>query len=171
MAKYSIQNSTDIASQTATTTTYVTLAAVFATTGVAGPTIQLRRVKLYDLLVGTNGTPADNAMEWIVARATAGSTSAYAGVTSTRSNQLDPADALMASMTWVNSSAETAISPVSGTQPLYVGVNQRASYRWVAAPGSEIVLAATSSNGLLVRTKSPTGYTGTATANFLMEEQ
>ena len=102
MAYYGIQNSTDITSQTAITTTYVTLGAVFATTGVAGPAIQLRRAKIYDLLVGTVGTPADNTMEWTIQRATAGSTSAYAGVTSTRSNQLDPANSLSACMTWVN---------------------------------------------------------------------
>ena len=172
MANYAIQNSTDITGQIANTTTYITLAAVFATTGATGPAIQTRRVKLYDLLVGTNGTPADNSMEWTIQRTTAGSTQTYIGIVSSRSNALDPADASMAAMAYVNSSAETGtLAFTAGTNPLYVGVNQRASYRWVAAPGSEIVIAAVSSNGLAVRSKSATGYTGTATAAILIQEQ
>jgi hypothetical protein len=96
-------------------------------------------VKLYDLLVGTNGTPADNSMEWTIQRTTAGSTQTYTGIVSSRTNALDPADASMAAMAYVNSSAETGtLAFTAGTNPLYVGVNQRASYRWVAAPGGEL---------------------------------
>jgi hypothetical protein len=172
MANYSIQNSTDISAQIANTTTYISLAAIFATTGATGPAIQTRRVKMYDLLVGTNGTPADNSMEWTVQRMTAGSTQTYTGIVSSRANALDPADASMAAMAYINSSAETGTQAfTAGTNPLYVGVNQRASYRWVAAPGSEIVIAAVSSNGLAVRSKSATGYTGTSTVTTLIQEQ
>ena len=169
MAKYAVQNSTDIAAQVANTTTYITLAAIMASTGATGPAIQVRRAKIYDILVGTNGTPADNYMEWIVQRATAGSTRTYAGIVSSMSNQLDPADATMASFAAVNSSGEN-FTVTAGTADFYVGVNQRASYRWVAAPGSELVMPATSSAGLLVRSKSG-GYTGTSTVTTLFEEQ
>jgi hypothetical protein len=111
-------------------------------------------------------------MEWTIQRTTAGSTQTYTGIVSSRTNALDPADASMAAMAYVNSSAETGtLAFTAGTNPLYVGVNQRASYRWVAAPGSEIVIAAVSSNGLAVRSKSATGYTGTSTVTTLIQEQ
>jgi hypothetical protein len=171
MANYGIQNSTSIgAAQVACTTTYITLASVSASSVTPSPAIQLRRGKVYDILIGTNGTPADNYMEWQVARLTAFSTTnAYAGVCSSLSNQLDPADATMAAYAVVNSSIETDRTYTATNAPWYVGVNQRASYRWVAAPGSEIVWPATSSAGLGLRVKSG-GYTGTATANILFSE-
>lgn len=171
MANYAIQNSSGIASFANNTTTYITLAAVMASTGATGPAIQVRRAKIYDLLVGTNGTPADQAMEYTVARITAGSTRTYAGIVSSFANALDPADASMASFAMVNSSAENFTYTGNGVDPWYIGVNQRASYRWVAAPGSEIVMPATSSAGLGIRSRSPTGYTGTATMTCMFQEQ
>ena len=47
--------------QQAVSGTYKTLVNVYA-----GSTV--RRGKIYDILVGTNGTPADNYMEWDVSR-------------------------------------------------------------------------------------------------------
>jgi hypothetical protein len=109
-------------------------------------------------------------MEWNVARAaTVTSSRTYAGIVSSMANQLDPADATMASFAIVNSSAELA-TYTAGTDPFYIGVNQRASYRWVAAPGSEIVMPATSSAALGIRSRSG-GYTGTSTITCMFQEQ
>lgn len=119
------------------------------------------RGKVYDVLVGTNGTPADNYIEWDISRVTTSSTS-----TLITPQPLDSADAAARSVVTANSSTHATIS----IQNLwYVGVNQRASYRWVAAPGSELVWPATSSNGLQLRQRSG-GYTGTATGTWMWSE-
>lgn len=180
MANFTIVNSTAMgagSAQAAITTTYRTQILVGNSTGTTSTVGggMLRRGKLYDILIGTNGTPADNYMEWDVARCTMGASSVLAGGISSLSSNfaLDPADSNgFVAMAGINSSVETAFTP--GTEVWYVGVNQRASYRWVAAPGSEIVYpaasSATGSNGLLGRVRSG-GYTGTGTMNWLFQEQ
>jgi len=164
MANFAVSNSTlgGTGTQQAMATTYKTLVSVYAsTTGTAG---LVRRGKIYDLLVGTNGTAADNAMEYDLARLTAPSTGSPASA-----NPLDPADAAMAGGAVANSTTEGTYT--SSGQVWYVGVNQRASYRWVAAPGSEIVYPATSSAGIGLRGRSPTGYVLTATGTIYNQEQ
>lgn len=169
MALYSVTNSTGLAAQAAVAATDITLVAIIASTIAPAPVIQLSRAKVYDLLVGTVGTPADNSMFWSFQRATAGSTPAYAGYASSVALQLDSADATTKMAVITNSSIETSFTYTATTYPWYVGVNQRASYRWVAAPGSEIVLAATSSAGGGLRTRSP-AYTGNASATVMWSE-
>lgn len=179
MANYGITNSTNFASQPNTTTTYTPLIVIAASSGsfVSPPTITgLRRGKIYDILVGTNGTPADNFIEWNVQRATVGSSTVWVGSVSSVSSQfaLDPADAAFSAFVTVNASA-TSSALFTLQQPVwYEGMNQRASYRWVAAPGSEIVYPAVSSatggNGLVFSARSG-GYTGTATMTVLWQEQ
>jgi hypothetical protein len=67
-----------------------------------------------------------------------------------------------------NHTAEPTIT--ANTQSLfYVGLNQRASYRWVAAPGSELIVPATNLFGIALRALSP-AYTGFATGHVLFEE-
>jgi hypothetical protein len=83
-------------------------------------------------------------------------------------NALDPADAAAAGTAKANYTVEPTVTANSSV--FYVGVNQRASYRWVAAPGSELVYPATANNGLVGRARSG-GYTGTATMKCLVEEQ
>lgn len=179
MANYAVSNSTVNgfgSSQAAMTTTYKTLCAIAASTQGGAGNVALRRGKLYDILVGTNGTPADNYMEFEVCRATmTTSGSAWAGSLSSVSSwiSLDNADGSVAGLLAVNSSNEGQLTMV-GQDVWYVGVNQRASYRWVAAPGSELVYPAVSSatggNGLALRARSG-AYTGTATGTVLNSEQ
>ncbi len=170
MANYSVQNSSNIAAQQSLAATYKTIVALMASTGATGPGFQVRRGKLYDLAIGTNGTAADNAMEWDIARVTAGSTFTYAGIVSSiGQQQLDPADANMASFAVVNSTAEN-FTVTANSNLFYLGMNQRASYRWVANPGSELVWPATSSAGLVLRARSA-AYTGTVTGNVWFQEQ
>lgn len=183
MANFSVVNSTVVAAttagstQAAMATTYKTLITVGNSTGSltnigAGA---LRRGKIYDLLFGTNGTPADNFMEFEVVRITMGASTVLAGGLSSLSSAmaLDLADNYGAvAAIGINSSIETAYTAI--TETFYVGINQRASYRWVASPGSELVYpsnsSATGSNGFGMRARSG-GYTGTATANLLFCEQ
>lgn len=156
MAKYAIGNDLG-GSQQAVAASYKTLVSMFATTSA------LRRGKIYDILIGTNGTPADNYLEWDVSRMTADGTG-----TAITPNALDPADAAALGTSKANYTVEPTVTASSSA--FYVGVNQRASYRWVAAPGSELVYPASANNGFVGRTRSG-GYTGTATFKALVEEQ
>ena len=161
MANYAVSNSTTtggLGTAQAMAAAYKTLVTCVSST------TTVRRGKMYDILIGTNGTPADNYMEFDVCRTT-GTTS---GGTSYVCPALDPADGVAQSVTTVNSTTEGTIT--ANSDLFYIGINQRASYRWVAAPGSELVWPATSSNGLVLRARSA-AYTGTATANILFQEQ
>lgn len=163
MANYSVTNSTlgGTGTQQAMTSTYKTLCAVYAST--TGTASLVRRGKIYDVLMGTNGTPADNAMEFSIGALTSPSTSSLVVA-----NSLDQADAVAASGTIANSTTEGTFT--SSGERFYIGINQRASYRWVAAPGSEIVWPATSSAGFGLRARSP-AYIQTATGEMLFQEQ
>jgi hypothetical protein len=102
---------------------------------------------VFDVLIGTNGTPADNYLQWDISRITAAGTS-----TSVTPQALDPADAAALGLAGNNHTVEPTVT--AGSSLLNVGVNQRASYRWVAAPGSELVFPALNANGLALRTLS-----------------
>lgn len=160
MAKYAITNgsTSGAGTQQNMTTTYVG-----ALLGMNSSSSVPRRGKVYDLLIGTNGTPADNFIEWDISRVTTSSTATVV----TSPPPLDPADAAATTLVTVNSSTQGTISVPN---LFYVGVNQRASYRWVASPGGELVWPATSSNGFQLRARSG-GYTGTATGTIHFEEQ
>lgn len=184
MANFGISNSTVAgfgSTQAPISAAYKTLVLAAASTqgsGVSATNGSLRRGKIYDLLVGTNGTPADNYVEWQISKATVTTSSGttFAGVLSSVSSAmaLDPADVGAFAFMVANSSNEGGISLITAPSAWYVGVNQRASYRWVAAPGSELVYPAVSSatggNGLCLQARSA-AYTGTATGNVLFAEQ
>lgn len=180
MPNYAIVNSTVLAgvAPNAITGTYQTLLAVSAssgnTTGTNSNVSSLRRGKIYDLLVGTAGTPADFSYEWEVVRATVGTTLTWLGSLSSVSSggALDIADPGFASFALNNSSAETNVAALN---PLwYVGINQRASYRWVAAPGSELVWpaqsSATAGNGMAMKARSVSGGTAVCTGSIYFIE-
>ncbi len=159
MANYVITNGSSAATPITASTTYEGVLR-----SVAGATA--RRGKLYDILVGTAGTPADNAMEFQVARCTTGTTNVGGG-TLTTVQPLDPADAAALTVTVINASQTPTISAVN---VWYIGMNQRASYRWVCAPGSEIVWPATTSNGVTLEGRSA-AYTGSLTGTWMFQEQ
>ncbi len=152
MAKYAITGA-----QAAVSGSYKTVLGVFATSG------SLRRGKVFDVLIGTNGTPADNYLQWDISRMTADGTGS-----AVTPNPLDPADVAALATAKSNYTAEPTITASSSL--FNVGVNQRASYRWVAAPGSELLFPAAAGNGLALRALSG-GYTGSATGDFMYEEQ
>lgn len=157
MARYETNNSMG-GTQQAISTSFKTLLSVFSSS-----TTSARRGKVYDLLIGTNGTPADNYMTFDISRQTADGTA-----TTVTPNALDPADGAMLGVSKANYTAEGTITANSSV--FYVGINQRASYRWVAAPGSELVYPATNLAGFALRALSG-GYTGTATGAMYVEEQ
>jgi len=151
MANYAVTGT-----QAVTAATYKTIISVVSSATV-------RRVKWYDVLIGTAGTPADNVLQFDISRITAAGTS-----TAFTEPPLDPADAAGLSTCGVNHTVEPTVTANSSV--FNIGINQRASYRWVAAPGSELVSPATSAAGFALRVLSP-AYTGVSTGNILFQEQ
>lgn len=145
--------------------------ATTATFGAGG----FRRGQWYDWNFGTNGVPADNFMEFDICLVTLGTTPA--GITGTLISSLssnfgtDTADFNYQAAIQINSTGEVGITAL--TEKFYLGINQRASYRLVVNPGSNLVYPANSSatgtNGLALRVRSG-GYTGTATGMVWMSE-
>jgi hypothetical protein len=123
-----------------------------------------RRLKIYDLMLGSEATPADAALLWLLQRCTTAGT-----VTGVTPQPLDPADAATESDAGENASAEPTYT--ANAVQLAIALNQRATFRWVAQPGGEIVTPATASNGVGIQT--PTISTGTPviTATIHAEEQ
>lgn len=165
MANYSITNGSTAGGGTqqnvASAYTQATIAITNSTAN--GATTAYNRGKVYDILVGTNNTPGDTFVEWDLSRCTASSTSTFVTTTSLG---LDTADAGANALVVVNSSQHSTISVPN---VWYIGMNQRASYRWVAAPGSEIVWPTTASNGVVLRPRG--SYTSTVTANVMWQQQ
>lgn len=121
------------------------------------------RPRIYDLLFGHGGTPADNSVRWEVARLTTVSTGAAAV-----ENALDPASPV-ADVTSTEEITAAGGTPVANSQLLDFDLNQRATFRWVAAPGGEIMIAATVGNTLICNPSSA-AYTGSARTTVHWEE-
>lgn len=99
------------------------------------------RVKLYDLMLGSPSTPADQAASWVVKRSSTASTGGTA-VTPSPIDIGDPASAATAMV------APSMSAPTLAVVVLQWAQNLRATFRWVAAPGKEITTAAsTTTNG------------------------
>lgn len=117
---------------------------------------------IFDLIVGSDATPADNAAEYNLHRFTVNGTG-----TAVTPQPLDAADG----------AAEIDGTEAHTTEPTYTAnavmlnwsQNQRATFRWVAAPGGEIVIPATSDNGigLLVQTVAGSAVNTVATMHYL----
>lgn len=140
--------------ENAVTSSYTTVLHITGGTGL--------RVRVYDWTIGCSGTPADNAIFWVVQRYTVAPTS-----TSVTPTALDPADAAAEGAAGENASGEGTYT--AATELFEQGINQRATYRWVAAPGGELIVPATSANGIGIRVKHAS-YTGAAEASMHHEE-
>ena len=118
------------------------------------------RPRVYEWNLGCSAAPADQAALIVLARTTAVGT---AGSSPTPA-PLDNQEVAAVSTAGIAHSAEpTFTSPFLFQVPL----NQRASWRWVAAPDSEFIGAATASNGLgLKRHTSTASYAATGVVLF-----
>ncbi len=120
------------------------------------------RGKIYDIVVGCNATPADNAYEFNMKRfATNNGTG-----TAVTPNPLDMADAAAELDGTAAHTTEPSIT--ANGEVLQWSQNQRATFRWVAAPGGELIIPATSDSGitLLCENVSGSGVTTTAVFHF-----
>lgn len=121
------------------------------------------RPKLYDMVMGSDATPADNAAEYVLQRYTAAGT-----VTAVTPQALDPGDpAALASAGEAHTVEPTY---TSNAIMLQWAQNQRATFRWVAAPGGEIVLPATAANGVGVQVIGIAGSAVNMNVTFHYEE-
>jgi len=181
MGNYSITNSSlspgsSQGTQQALTATYKTIITMFGSSvslaaGLGAGSGIAKREKWFDLLLGTNAAPGDTYLEFDVARVSALSsqlTPTTTVISSVSSAYVtDPGDPYgFLTYAQVNLTAETGITALS--EPWYFGMNQRASYRWIANPGDEIVMPANlqtvttfPGNGLDLRARG--SYTGTVT--------
>lgn len=116
----------------------------------ASPATPTHRLSVYDIVVGSVATPADQACKMQVGRTTAVGTEG-AGFTPVN---LDPAGPAGEQDSGTAHSAEPTYT--ANKELLVFSVNQRATFRWVAAPGSELMGAATQNNGLGLKSKSST---------------
>jgi hypothetical protein len=151
MAKYAIAG------------TQATVSSGYKTAILASSSATLRRGKLFDLLIGAGGTPADNILQFDISRTTANGT-----MTAVTPVPLDPADAAAAMTGGQNHTVEPTVT--ASTSVFNEFVNQRTAYRWMAVPGAELVYPATSAAGFALRVLSP-GYTGGAGGTLYVEEQ
>lgn len=102
------------------------------------------RPAIYDVQIGF-ASPADNSIQWRMRRYTAVGTS-----TAVTPRALDTGDPAAIATAGQNSSAEPTYT--ANSELIDEELNQRASYRWVAAPGGELLLPATANNGIGLET-------------------
>jgi hypothetical protein len=121
-----------------------------------------RRLKWYDVIFGSQGTVGDNPFLYTVQRCTAAGTS-----TAVTPQPLDPADAATEADAGENHTIEPTYT--AAAIMLNIALNQRATFRWVAAPYGEIVTPATASNGAGVQTTTSSAVA--ITTQIHVEEQ
>ena len=115
-----------------------------------------RRPAIYEFAIGSRASAADEACTYQLERHTALGTQGD-GFTPVA---LDPASPAASADFGLAHSGEPVYT---ANAVLYaISVNQRATYRWVAAPGSEFIIPATNNNGI--------GFVGTnPTSAFIAE--
>lgn len=125
-----------------------------------------RRILVYDVMFGADGAPnaTDCQIVYDITRHTSGGTG-----TVTTSVPLNGADPAAVSSATNNHTAESASITTGTGQVLEASLNQRASQRWVAAPGSELVVAAVTSQGFVFRSLSPTYTSNTLFSVYYSE--
>ncbi len=105
----------------------------------------LFRFSLYEWMIGSASTaPADVALAWKLARTSVAGT---AGGATDAPSPLDGIDIAAR----VQSHQAPTTEPTSGVELMEIGVNERATFRWVAAPGGELITDGTESDGLSLR--------------------
>ncbi len=120
------------------------------------------RPQIYDLVFSHGSAPADTVIRWEVIRSTTANTGGAAV-----ENALNPASptALAAALEEI-----TAAGTITAdSQVLDMDLNQRATFRWVAAPGSEFIVPATANNAFLINASSAS-YAGISRVTVLWDE-
>lgn len=120
------------------------------------------RPAIYDIVFGSNATPADNALNWLLQRYTAAGTA-----TAVTPQPLDPDDPAALASAGEDHTAEPTYT--SNAILLNISANQRSTQRWVASPGGELKCPATAANGLGLQPVHAS-FTGEVQATMHFEE-
>jgi hypothetical protein len=117
-----------------------------------------RRAKIQEIIIGSEATAADNPFLYLLQRCVVGSAAGSAVTPSA----IDPGDTVAANISVLQN---LTIEPTytSGAVMLRLPLNQRATFRWVAQPGSEIVTPATQNSGVGFQTPTATAVAISAT--------
>jgi len=134
-----------------------------ASLGTFQATATPRRIKLYECTVGQDNTPGDNTLKYVFQRFSAPGTS-----TAVTPQPLDLADAPALSAAGQVNTVEPTYT--AGAVLLVISMNQRATFRWVAPPGGELVVPATNNAGIGIATPVA-GGTPTITGDLKIQEQ
>ena len=99
------------------------------------------RAEVYDFTVGSDATPADVALQFVAQRFTVSGTGT---AVTPRPLDLDAPAAL------VTAEENHTIEPTYTADLILwrIAANQRATYRWVAAPDGELMIPATADSGI-----------------------
>lgn len=118
------------------------------------------RGKIYDIIIGSRATPADDACTYLIQRITTVGTR-----TALVPPPLDPADIAASFVTGFAHSAEPTYT--ADTIMLEMSVNKRTTMRWVASSGGELWMPATANNGYGMLCVTPTtAYAVETTIHF-----
>lgn len=120
------------------------------------------RAKILDIVFSHSAVPADTVIQWLVRVATALGTST---AVTPQPLDTDAPAALLAGAE--NHTVEPTYA--AGSEIMDFDLNQRASFRWVAAPGSEIWVPASATAAVGV-TPISAAYTGDVRTTAIWEE-
>lgn len=126
---------------------------------ISAPGSSMRRVEIYDVMFGSEGTPADNPFRWQIQRTSAAGTS-----TSVTPQALDAADAAAVTTAGENHTVEPTYT--AGAILLDIPLNQRATFRWVAKDGCGLMIPATAAAGLGIKTPTASAVAIRSTVHF-----
>ena len=129
MARYSASGSQNLASSAITALT------------IAAQSTAHRNI-VYDITIGNVGAPADLVTLHTIQRITAVGTAGSAVTPSL----LDISDRASQSAVGENHSSEPTYT--SATELMEIPLNHRATFRWVAAPGGELITPASNNSGI-----------------------
>lgn len=108
------------------------------------------RAKIYEFLIGSSATPADQAGRYQIARTT---TAAPTGGSAPTIAPLEFADPAALASAYQSATGGCTLSTIL----MIVSVNLRATFRWVAAPSKEFVIPNTQYAGAGIQSAAQTG--------------
>lgn len=153
MAKYALHNRL-AGTQQVMTTTFKTV------TQLSAATATLRRASISEIMIGADSVP--NATDCPITYDVSRSTTIGTGTAGTPT-KADEADAASDTVGTLNHTAEPTITAASSLWS--IALNQRASQRWVARDGDELIIPAVNLNGIALRALSPV-YVGFVLGHF-----
>lgn len=142
-------------------TTKGTTSTTVGVSSIEAPGASMRRVSIYELIFGSEATPADNVFKARLTRSTTASTG-----TAVTPAPLDLADAAAVTLVKENLTAE---GTTAGVELMEVPLNQRATFRWVAREGSELKIPATAAAGIIIQTPTSVNLQAFSASIFFEE--